>query len=137
MANSLEVRAPFLAADLFHASAQLPDKFLINGGVGKYVIREVMRTELPASVFNHPKQGFNIPLFRYQNEAFRRLAQRLLFDENPLPELFERAQLDRIYEQGIEMKQDTNTISVFRASHQLWMIMQLLGWAERFGVELN
>jgi len=135
MAHSLEVRAPFLDADLFEAAAQLPDRFLMQGGVGKRVIRETMKHDLPESVFNHPKKGFNIPLYRYQNQAFKDLAKRLLFEQNPLPGLFKKAQLEAIYQRGLEQKTDTPTMSVFRASHQLWMMMQLMGWAERFQVK--
>ncbi|MEL6944942.1 MAG: asparagine synthase (glutamine-hydrolyzing), partial [Bacteroidota bacterium] len=91
MANSLEVRAPFLDPDLFDAAAQLPNSFLIQKGKGKHLIRKIMEKELPTEVFNHPKKGFGIPLYKYQNEAFQRLAQRLLFEENPLPNLFERS----------------------------------------------
>lgn len=137
MANSLEVRAPFLDKDLSEAAATLPDEFLISNGQGKYLLRKIMKDELPAEVFDHSKQGFNIPLHKYQNDTFRRLAKRLLFDENPLPGLFRKVELEKIYHQGLSMKQDTSTLSVFRASHQLWMIMQFLGWAERFGVTLN
>ncbi|MFK7936618.1 MAG: asparagine synthase (glutamine-hydrolyzing), partial [Saprospiraceae bacterium] len=42
MANSLEVRAPFLDPDLFAAAAQLPDRFLIQNGKGKYLLRQMM-----------------------------------------------------------------------------------------------
>ena len=135
MANSLEVRAPFLDIDLFKASAQLPDKFLIDDGVGKSIVREIMKDKLPKEVFSHPKKGFSIPLFKYQNETFKQLASRLLFEENPFPGLFQKKQLESIFIQGIELKKDNNLISVFRASHQLWMIMQLLGWAQRFKVQ--
>lgn len=134
MASSLEVRAPFLDPDLFDAAAVLPEHFLVNGNVGKHVIREAMKTDLPPEVFNHPKQGFNLPLHRYRNEAFRALAQRLLFDENPLPGLLNEASLRTIFDRGLNQQTDTNTMSVFRASHQLWMVMQLLGWAKRFNV---
>jgi asparagine synthase (glutamine-hydrolysing) len=134
MANSLEVRAPFLDRTLFNAAAQLPDKFLIKDGVGKYLIREMMKNELPEAVFNHPKQGFNIPLYKYQNKAFKDLAQRLLFDENPMSNLFQKAELEKIFNQGLNLKKETSQISVFRASHQLWMMMQLFGWIERFDV---
>lgn len=137
MANSLEVRAPFLDKALFEAAASLPDEFLIKEGQGKFLLRKIMENELPDEVFNHPKQGFNIPLHKYQNATFSKLAKRLLFEENPLPGLFRKAELEKIYHQGLSMKQDTSTLSVFRASHQLWMIMQLLGWAERFQVTLN
>jgi len=83
MANSLEVRCPFLDRDLFAISAKLPDHLLIRQGKGKHLLREIMKNDLPSEVFNHPKMGFSIPLYQYQNEAFKKLAQRLLFDENP------------------------------------------------------
>ena len=134
MANSLEVRAPFLDKKLFEAAAQLPDKFLIKDGIGKFLIREMMKNDLPEEVFNHPKQGFNLPLQKYQNEHFIKLAKRLLLDGNPMPQLFKRSELERIFHQGIELKKDNNQISVFRASHQLWMMMQLFGWIKQFEV---
>jgi len=135
MANSLEVRAPFLDPDLFDAAAQLPDEFLIKNGKGKYLLRKIMEKDLPIEVFNHPKKGFGIPLYKYQNEAFKKLAQRLLFEENPLPNLFEQGFLEQIYHQGLSQKKNTAQRSVFQASHRLWMVMQLFGWAEVFGVE--
>lgn len=135
MANSLEVRAPFLDADLFDAAAQLPDRFLIKNGKGKHLIRKIMEKELPSEVFNHPKSGFNIPLHDYRNSAFKSLAHRLFFEENPLPDLFEPVFLKRIFDEGFSIQKDSARQSVFQASHRLWMMMQLLGWAERFEVE--
>jgi len=134
MANSLEVRSPFLDPDLFEAAAQLPDKFLIKDGKGKYIIRRIMEKELPAEVFSHPKSGFNIPLHKYQNEAFRDLAKRLLFEENPFPQLFDTNYLKQIYEIGLGMSASQK--SIFQSSHQLWMLMQLFGWGKRFGVQI-
>lgn len=134
MANSLEVRAPFLDFSLFKASAELPDEFLIRNGIGKYVIREAMKDELPDEVFNHPKQGFNLPLFDYRNDAFKGLAERLFFENNPFKGLFKETELRRIFDQGLGISRDDSGISVFRATHQLWMVMQLLGWAEKYKV---
>ena len=134
MANSLEVRAPFLDPDLFEAAAQLPDHLLINKGKGKYLLRKLMEKELPSEVFNHPKTGFNIPLYRYQNERFQQLAKRLLFDENPWPGFFNQTHLKEIFEKGINTKKNTATTSVFQSAHQLWMMMQLFGWAKEFKV---
>lgn len=135
MANSLEVRAPFLDPDLFAAAAQLPDKFLIRNGKGKYILRKIMEQDLPAEVFQHPKKGFSIPLYKYQNEAFKALAKDLLFDNNPLPELFEESFLQIVYERGLTHRKSTAELSVFQSAHHLWMVMQLLGWARYFGVE--
>ncbi len=136
MAASLEVRAPFLDIDLFEASAQLPDKFLINKGVGKYIIREAMKHDLPESVFNHPKTGFSIPLYAYQNNEFKELMHSLLSPENPMYRLFNPAYIEQLKQRGIDTKIDNAQISAFKATHQLWSMMQLFGWAIRFNVSL-
>ena len=135
MANSLEVRAPFLDAELFEASVQLPDNLLVKDGVGKYLLRKIMQPHLPKAVFEHPKMGFSIPLYKYQNKVFKQLAQRLLFDENPLPNLIPKVELEKIYQKGISLKKDTATESVFQSAHQLWMMMMLFGWVERFNIK--
>jgi len=137
MAHSLEVRAPFLDPVLAEVAASLPDHMLIQNGLGKQVLREMMKDQLPPEVFSHPKQGFNIPLHKYQNQTYRRLAQRLLFEENPLPELFSKSHLKQVFNRGLNTMHDNSNISAFRASHQLWMIMQFLGWAERFKVSID
>jgi len=135
MANSLEVRAPFLDIDLFEASTQLPDDMLVKNGTGKYLLRKIMQPHLPKAVFEHPKMGFSIPLYKYQNENFKALAKRLLFDENPLPNLIQKNELEKIFNKGIQLKKDNAKESVFQTSHQLWMMMMLFGWAKRFNIE--
>ncbi|MFK7809339.1 MAG: asparagine synthase (glutamine-hydrolyzing) [Saprospiraceae bacterium] len=136
MANSLEVRAPFLDADLFAVSTKLSDDLLMRNGTGKYLLRKIMEKSLPAEVFNHPKMGFNIPLYKYKNNAFTKLARRLLFDENPWPTLFPKEQLEAIYQLGINNNSDNARTTAFQSAHQLWMLMQLFGWAKRFKVQL-
>ncbi|MEL7424175.1 MAG: asparagine synthase (glutamine-hydrolyzing) [Bacteroidota bacterium] len=136
MANSLEVRAPFLDPDLFAAAAQLPDDLLIRGGKGKYLLRKMMRKDLPASVFDHPKQGFAIPLYKYQNEAFAALANDLLLDNNPWEGFFPRPFLERALNLGLKHRRNTARLSVFQSAHRLWMLMQLLGWARFYKVKL-
>jgi len=135
MAHSLEVRAPFLDAELFEASTQLPDNLLVKGGVGKYLLRKIMQPHLPKAVFEHPKMGFSIPLYKYQNKKFKALAQRLLFDENPMPALIPKSELEKIYQKGITLKKDTAKESVFQSAHQLWMMMMLFGWIKRFNIK--
>jgi len=76
MANSLEVRAPFLDPDLYEASLQISDDLLYKDGVGKYIIRKAMRDYLPDSVFDHPKSGFSIPLHKYENATLFGWASR-------------------------------------------------------------
>ncbi len=135
MANSLEVRAPFLDPDLFDFSTRLDDKLIRLNGTGKLVIREMMKNILPDEVFNHPKSGFSIPLHNYQNTEFKKLASKML-DNQELKQIVPDSILNETLKIGLENKNDNGTISVYQAAHRLWMLMQLGGWLERFKVAI-
>jgi asparagine synthase (glutamine-hydrolysing) len=62
MANSLEVRAPFLDHRFVEWSATLPPALKLRGGVGKYVLKRALEPMLPHDLLYRPKQGFAVPL---------------------------------------------------------------------------
>ncbi len=62
MANSLEVRAPFLDHRLIEYSFTLPDELKIQGDIVKLLLRESFTDLLPASILNWEKHGFNLPM---------------------------------------------------------------------------
>ncbi|MCB0642276.1 MAG: asparagine synthase (glutamine-hydrolyzing), partial [Phaeodactylibacter sp.] len=136
MANSLEVRAPFLDPDLFEASTRVPDAFLIKDGVGKHIVRKIMEKDLPDSVFNHPKMGFAIPMHRYQNENYRNLANRLIRKDHPLAELLSMEEIEQLKYVGFVSQKDTAQLSVYKANLRLWALMALFGWFDHFKVRL-
>jgi asparagine synthase (glutamine-hydrolysing) len=136
MANSLEVRSPFLDPILFEASCKLPDKFLRNNGLGKLVIREMMKDELPELVFNHPKSGFSIPLHKFKNDEFIDLANSLL-NQPYMISLFQEKELARIKKLGLEYEKNSSSGSIYRITHQLWSLMMLSGWIKHFSVEIK
>jgi len=137
MANSLEVRAPFLDVDLFTATAQIPDNMLIKKGQGKHVLRKMMRNELPRSVIDRPKTGFSIPLHHYQNRDFKRLADELINDKNPMNQFFNAKEIENLKRAGLENKADNAKVSVYRTAHRLWQAMMLFGWAKRFNIQVD
>jgi asparagine synthase (glutamine-hydrolysing) len=134
MAASLEVRAPFLDPEVADVSGRLPDELLIQGGVGKYVLRQAMRRHLPDEVFAHPKRGFSIPLHRFVNDRYRRVVAELLGAEGPLREIVRDAAVQRIVGRGLTRMTDAADMSVYQATHQLWALLQLAAWVQRFGV---
>ncbi|MDB5272156.1 MAG: hypothetical protein JWO58_523 [Chitinophagaceae bacterium] len=137
MANSLEVRAPFLDPDLFDVSSTLPNEYLRKGGVGKLVIREMMKNVLPESVFNHPKSGFSIPLHQYQNKQFEDLVEELFSETSAFTTLINKDILTYIKIRGLKNKNSNSTTSVYQSSHQLWSLLQLAGWMKRFQVGID
>ncbi len=62
MANSLEVRSPFLDHKVVDFAFSLPASYKINGQLKKRIIQDAFRSRLPAELYNRPKQGFDIPL---------------------------------------------------------------------------
>ena len=136
MSCSLEIRAPFLDLDLAKLAMSLPDKHLIRRGEQKYLLRQLARKRLPSAVLDHPKAGFSIPLHRIQNQEYRQLAADLLDSRSGLMELFSPMVLDKLRSTALGRDRDMADSSVYRVSHQLWALMQLGAWGQRFGVTL-
>ena len=62
MANSLEVRSPFLDHKVVDFAFSLPSEYKINGQLKKRIVQDAFRKMLPDEIYNRPKQGFEIPL---------------------------------------------------------------------------
>jgi hypothetical protein len=99
-------------------------------------LRRIIRPLLPAEVFSHPKSGFSIPLHKFQNPAYAELARELLTSRAGPVSLLDPRAVDRIRERGLVRQEDRADVSVYRASHQLWALMQLAAWAQRFRVDV-
>lgn len=136
MANSVEVRAPFLDADLFEVAATLPDRHLMKGGTGKLVIREMLKGILPDSVFSHPKKGFSIPLHKYQNGDYWELVHDLLISNSELLQLLSKSELTRVINASKVVTFDNANTTVYKSSHQLWSLLQFAGWMSSFKIHL-
>ncbi len=134
MANSLEVRAPFLDPDLFNASLNIHDDLLYKNGLGKIILRKMMSKHLPKSVFNHPKSGFSIPLHKYQNDNYRRLSENLLNKNNPLFNTLDYQKAKQIEAVTLSNKTLVNATK-YRSSHQHWALLLLAGWMKKYQVE--
>lgn len=62
MANSLELRVPFLDAEVFKVAARLPYEEKITRTTTKYALRRALEPIVPAHVLNRPKLGFPVPI---------------------------------------------------------------------------
>jgi asparagine synthase (glutamine-hydrolysing) len=134
MACSLELRAPMLDPDLADLTMRLPDASLIHHGVQKRVLRDAMKSFLPDVLFKQPKSGFSIPLHRFRNEEYRELAHQLMSVRDGPMALLDTKALKEFVDRGLERYSDRADYSVFKASHQLWALMQLSAWTVRYKV---
>ncbi|MFA5782306.1 MAG: asparagine synthase (glutamine-hydrolyzing) [Bacteroidales bacterium] len=77
MANSLEVRVPFLDHNLVSYAFSLPSEFKIDKRFGKKIIRDAFRKKLPDEIYHRSKHGFEVPLLKW----FRKELKSFIFDE--------------------------------------------------------
>ncbi|WP_137148250.1 asparagine synthase (glutamine-hydrolyzing) [Mycolicibacterium sp. CR10] len=62
MANSLELRVPFLDPEVFAVASRLPFDQKITRATTKYALRRALEPIVPAHVLNRPKLGFPVPI---------------------------------------------------------------------------
>jgi asparagine synthase (glutamine-hydrolysing) len=62
MANSLELRVPFLDIDLFGVASSIPTDQKITKETTKYALRRALELIVPAHVLHRPKLGFPVPI---------------------------------------------------------------------------
>jgi asparagine synthase (glutamine-hydrolysing) len=77
MAHGLEARAPLLDHEILRFALALPDEWVSDATTGKRILRAVLDRYLPASLFDRPKQGFDMPLSDWFTRELKPLISRL------------------------------------------------------------
>ncbi|MTI21191.1 asparagine synthase (glutamine-hydrolyzing) [Fulvivirga sp. RKSG066] len=77
MANSLEVRVPFLDHEVVEFAFSLPTDSKINSNIRKRIVQDTFRDILPEELYNRPKKGFEVPLLKW----FRKEMKSLIEDD--------------------------------------------------------
>jgi asparagine synthase (glutamine-hydrolysing) len=107
MYNSLEVRSPFLAADVARFALTLPQRLLFRGGKGKYLLRRVADTYLPRDTVRRRKHGFAMPVASMLRDDFRDTVVPLLLDRsNPIFEYLQFSEVRRRWDEHASKQRD-------------------------------
>ncbi len=86
MANSLEVRVPFLDKDVVSFANSLPASFKIKGNQRKRILADAFRNILPEELYNRPKKGFEVPLLSWMRNELLEELDGTLFNRDYLAE---------------------------------------------------
>lgn len=65
MANSLEVRAPFLDTGFTEYAASIPSSSKLRNFRTKSILKDALKGRLPAEILNKSKQGFAVPVAQW------------------------------------------------------------------------
>ena len=82
MANSLEVRVPFLDHELVEFAFQLPADSKINSKIRKRIVQDTFKDILPAELYNRPKKGFEVPLLKWSRREMHSLIKDDLLSDS-------------------------------------------------------
>ncbi len=86
MANSLEVRVPFLDHEVVEFACSLPESYKITAQMRKRIVQDAFRPMLPPELYQRPKQGFEVPLLSWFRTELRSTIHTDLLSPNFLKE---------------------------------------------------
>ncbi len=82
MANSLEIRSPFLDQHVVGFAFGLPTAYKVDASMKKRIVQDAFRKYLPEEIYNRPKHGFEIPLLDwFRKELWGLIDKDLLSDQ--------------------------------------------------------
>ena len=125
MANSLEARSPFLDHHVIEFAASLPEKYKLRGLTTKYLLKQVLRKLLPAENLGRRKMGFGVPIGHWFRGKLQPFLRETILSEAALKRgLFKPEAVKRLVELHTRGERDY--------SHQLWTLLMLELWFQRF-----
>ncbi|MBK7887772.1 MAG: asparagine synthase (glutamine-hydrolyzing) [Bacteroidetes bacterium] len=125
MANSLEVRVPFLDVEVVDFAFSLPASFKINKTSQKRILRDSFGHLLPVEIFQRSKQGFEIPLSNWFKGSLNKEIKHVLAD-------------DKIRRQGIFNPQEVKNLLQLidskqqgEATARVWALLVFQYWWDK------
>ncbi len=125
MAHSLEGRSAFLSKELLEYVPGMNDKFKINGGRTKFLLRQLAKKYLPAELINQPKRGFEIPLKNWIEGELK----EIVFDYLESPQSLYRNYLDSGFVD--KLLQNKIKITAEKRAKILWTILSMEIWHKK------
>jgi asparagine synthase (glutamine-hydrolysing) len=125
MAVSLEARSPFLDHHVIEFAASLPEWLKLRGLTTKYLLKRVLKKLLPAENLQRRKMGFGVPIGHWFRGKLQPFLRETLLSEKALNRGLFRPQ-------AVSHLVELHTLSERDYSHQLWTLLMLELWFERF-----
>ena len=127
MANSLEVRSPFLDDRLVQSMLGMPASLKMKSGVPKYFLKKAMVGRLPSNIIYRGKKGFGIPIAKWIRQDLRNEFEATLSGaELKKDGLFSPAEVRRLLDEHHSGKTDNRkklwTLYVFQKWKRQWKV---------------
>ena len=127
MANSVELRVPFLDKEVWNLSKILPTKYIVHNGETKYIFRKIALESLPDAWAKRRKLGFPVPFKLWLLEDKYYGMVKDTFNKKYVHEFFDIKKINDMLDLHHEKK-------VFN-TRKIYTIYSFLIWYERFFVD--
>ncbi len=125
MANSLEVRVPYLDRKVIEYASKLPSKYKIVGNETKYAFRKVAKEELADKVADKKKLGFPVPIREWLKEDDVYQEVKNIFLESEY--FFKPKKIIKLLDDHKAGKRDN--------SRKIWTIYTFLVWYQEYFIK--
>lgn len=98
MANSLELRVPFLDKEVWNVARKIPTKYLIRNNQTKEIFRSVAVQEMPKDWSSRRKLGFPVPFSKWIREEKYYLEVKKYFNEDYVSKFFNQEKINKLLE---------------------------------------
>tara|TARA_B100001121_G_C18137995_1_gene366525 strand:- start:56 stop:439 length:384 start_codon:yes stop_codon:yes gene_type:complete len=105
MANSLELRSPFLSYNLFKYISNLDPKEKFNAFSKKKLLKKIANRYVPNKIINQKKRGFNAPVSYWMNTQFSQIFKDLLNSQN-IKTIFNTSKIEILLEENKNINKD-------------------------------
>ncbi len=125
MANSLEVRVPYLDREVIEHASKLPSKYKIVGNETKYAFRKVAKVELADKVADKKKLGFPVPIREWlkEDDVYQEVKNMFLESEY----FFKPKKIIKLLDDHKAGKRDN--------SRKIWTIYTFLVWYQEYFIK--
>ncbi|MGI8680118.1 MAG: asparagine synthase (glutamine-hydrolyzing) [Jatrophihabitans sp.] len=119
MANSLELRVPFLDTEVFRIGSSVPTDLKLTKETTKYALRRALELIVPAHVINRPKLGFPVPIRHWLKDVMYEWARAIIVD----------SQADALIDRDAALRLlDAHRTGPHDYSRKIWTLLVLLIW---------
>lgn len=123
MANSLELRVPFLDKRVFEVAAKIPSSYKIADQTTKTILRKAARGIVPHHVLDRKKLGFPVPIRHWLKNEMYDWAKDII-RESETDYLFDKEYLYTLLEEHRQSKRDH--------SRKIWTVLIFMIWYQIF-----
>ncbi len=127
MANSLELRVPFLDRKVFDLARRIPTSCKVSGQQTKIAMRGAAEKLIPVQTAEKKKLGFPVPVRAWLRDKKYAAIVRDAFTSSSARQFFNTAKLVKMLEQHVSGRRDN--------WRQIWCVFMFLVWYDEYFVK--